>query len=72
MKIDIIKKLALCACVAAGLGLASCEDFLTITPKDKIVEEAQANAQEEIEKSRVDLENLSNEEYELIYNALSK
>ena len=39
MKIDIIKKLALCACVAAGLGLASCEDFLTITPKDKIVEE---------------------------------
>ena len=39
MKTDIIKKLALCACVAAGLGLASCEDFLTITPKDKIVEE---------------------------------
>jgi len=39
MKTDIIKKLALCACVAAGLGLTSCEDFLTITPKDKIVEE---------------------------------
>ena len=39
MKTDIIKNLALCACVAAGLGLTSCEDFLTITPKDKIVEE---------------------------------
>jgi len=39
MKTDIIKKLALCACVAAGLGLTSCEDFLTITPKNKIVEE---------------------------------
>ena len=39
MKTDIIKKLALCSCVAAGLGFASCEDFLTITPTDKIVEE---------------------------------
>ena len=29
--------------------------------KDKIVEEAQANAQEEIEKSRVELEELSNQ-----------
>ena len=39
MKTDIIKKLALCGCIAAGLGLTSCEDFLTITPTDKIVEE---------------------------------
>lgn len=39
MKTDIIKKFALCGCIAAGLGLASCEDFLTITPTDKIVEE---------------------------------
>ena len=39
--------------------------------KDKIVEEAQANAQEEIEKSRVDLENLSNEAKEALKGSMT-
>lgn len=38
---NIIKKIALFGCVSAGLGmgLTSCEDFLTITPSSSIVEE---------------------------------
>ena len=39
--------------------------------KDKIVEEAQANAQEEVEKSRVDLENLSNEAKEALKGSMT-
>lgn len=38
---NIIKNITLCGLIAAGtgLGLSSCEDFLTITPTDRIVEE---------------------------------
>ena len=38
---NIIKNITLCGLVAvgAGMGLSSCEDFLTITPTDRIVEE---------------------------------
>ena len=38
---NIIKHITLCGLVAVGasMGLSSCEDFLTITPTDKIVEE---------------------------------
>lgn len=38
---NIIKNIALCGLVAvsAGFGFSSCEDFLTITPTDRIVEE---------------------------------
>ncbi|MBQ6966013.1 MAG: RagB/SusD family nutrient uptake outer membrane protein [Bacteroidaceae bacterium] len=38
---NIIKNITLCGlfAVGAGMGLSSCEDFLTITPTDKIVEE---------------------------------
>ena len=37
---SIYKNIAICAVAAAGTGmLTSCEDFLTITPTDKIVEE---------------------------------
>ena len=39
--------------------------------KDKIIEEAQANAQEEVEKSRVDLENLSNEAKEALKGSMT-
>ncbi len=39
MKTNIIKRIALCGCVVAGMGLTSCEDFLTITPTNSIVEE---------------------------------
>lgn len=37
----IIKNITFCGLVAigAGMGLSSCEDFLTITPTDRIVEE---------------------------------
>ena len=40
-KKNIIKNITLCGLVAvgAGMGLSSCEDFLTITPTDRIVEE---------------------------------
>ncbi|MDE5999761.1 MAG: RagB/SusD family nutrient uptake outer membrane protein [Bacteroidaceae bacterium] len=38
---NIIKNITLCGLIAAGtgLGFSSCEDFLTITPTDRIVEE---------------------------------
>ena len=36
---NIIKNIALYGCVLVGVGLASCEDFLTITPTSSIVEE---------------------------------
>lgn len=38
---SIIKNIAFCglALVGAGFGLSSCEDYLTVTPTDKIVEE---------------------------------
>jgi len=36
---SIFKNIALCSVVAAGMGMTSCEEFLTITPTDKIVEE---------------------------------
>lgn len=38
---NIIKHITLCGLVSisAGMGLSSCEDFLTITPTDRIVEE---------------------------------
>ncbi len=39
--------------------------------KNKIVEEAQANAQEEVEKSRVELENLSNEAKEALKGSMT-
>lgn len=39
MRTNIFRKITLCSFVAAGLGLASCEDFLTITPTNSIVEE---------------------------------
>ncbi|MCM1311369.1 MAG: RagB/SusD family nutrient uptake outer membrane protein [Bacteroides sp.] len=51
MKRDIIKKITLCGCLAAGVGLTSCDDFLTITPSSSIVEE-------EFWEDRNDLENV--------------
>ncbi len=39
MKTNILRKIALFGCVTAGIGLASCDDFLTITPTNSIVEE---------------------------------
>ena len=51
MKRNIIKKITLCGCLAAGVGLTSCDDFLTITPSSSIVEE-------EFWEDRNDLENV--------------
>lgn len=51
MKTNIIRKVTLCGCVAMGLGFASCEDFLTITPTNSIVEE-------EFWEDKKDLENV--------------
>lgn len=51
MKTNIIKKITLCSCVAVGLGVASCEDYLTITPTNSIVEE-------EFWEDKKDLENV--------------
>lgn len=39
MKINILNKLTLAGCVIAGVGMTSCDDFLTITPTSQIVEE---------------------------------
>jgi len=36
---NIIKNISLCGCLVAGMGLTSCDDFLTITPTSSIVEE---------------------------------
>ncbi|MCR5313715.1 MAG: RagB/SusD family nutrient uptake outer membrane protein [Bacteroidaceae bacterium] len=36
---NFIKNITLLGCVATGLGLTACEDFLTITPTSSIVEE---------------------------------
>ncbi|MCD8235873.1 MAG: RagB/SusD family nutrient uptake outer membrane protein [Prevotellaceae bacterium] len=51
MKRNIIKKITLCGCLAAGVGLTSCDDFLTITPSSSIVEE-------DFWEDRNDLENV--------------
>lgn len=51
MKRNIIKKITLCGCLAAGVGLVSCDDFLTITPSSSIVEE-------DFWEDRNDLENV--------------
>ncbi|MCQ2212715.1 MAG: RagB/SusD family nutrient uptake outer membrane protein [Bacteroidaceae bacterium] len=36
---SLIKNISFCTCLAAGFVMSSCDDFLTITPTDKIVEE---------------------------------
>jgi hypothetical protein len=46
-----INKIALCGFVAASVGFTSCEDFLTITPTNAIVEE-------DFWEDRNDLENV--------------
>jgi hypothetical protein len=51
MKTNILKRIALSSCVLASLGLASCDDFLTITPTNSIVEE-------EFWQDRNDIENV--------------
>lgn len=51
MKRKFINKIAFCGLVAASVGFTSCEDFLTITPTNSIVEE-------DFWEDRNDLENV--------------
>ena len=51
MKTNILKNITLGSCLMAGFVLTACEDFLTITPTNSIVEE-------EFWQDKNDLENV--------------